>query len=301
MKDKNSMDSLRIAVIGAGTMGHGIGLAAAMAGCYVNLFDSNSEVLMSAKTRIDVEIEQGLARKKLGDLQADEIKQNIRFIQNLELAVRDADLVIEAIPEVMHLKKALFEKLDVLCPDHTVFATNTSTMSPSEIAAATNRADRVVAMHFFNPAHKMKLVEIIRGLDTSQKTIDFVRNVATLMKKVAVDVDESPGFIAGRISCLVGNEAMNMLMEGIASAADIDKAVQLGLGYPMGPLELADLVGLDSRLKNVEYLHSTLGEKYRPPLILRKYVIAGRLGRKTGRGFFVYDQQGNKISPRENE
>jgi 3-hydroxybutyryl-CoA dehydrogenase len=161
-------------------------------------------------------------------------------------------------------------------------------MSPTEIAAATGRPDQCIAMHFFNPVHRMKLIEVIRGLDTSDATVEVVKQVAEKLGKVTVEVNEFPGFVTSRMNCLIGNEAMNMLMEGVASAEDIDKALKYGLNHPMGPLELADLVGLDSRLRNMEYLYHQLGEKYRPSPLLVKYVKAGRLGRKSGRGFFEY-------------
>jgi 3-hydroxybutyryl-CoA dehydrogenase len=161
-------------------------------------------------------------------------------------------------------------------------------MSPTEIGAQTSRPDKVVAMHFFNPVHKMKLIEIIRGLETSDDTVRMVKEVGEKLKKETVEVNEFPGFVTSRMNCLIGNEAMNMLMEGVASAEDIDKALKLGLNHPMGPLALADLVGLDTRLRNMEYLYQTLGEKYRPCPLLIKYVKAGRLGKKSGSGFYQY-------------
>jgi 3-hydroxybutyryl-CoA dehydrogenase len=199
-----------------------------------------------------------------------------------------ADLVVEAVPEELALKISLFTELDRLCPQHTILATNTSTMSPGEIGAATGRPDRVVAMHFFNPVHIMKLVEVVRSLDTSDETCQTVLDVAHCMGKETVVVQESPGFVTSRISALVGNEAFHMLMEGVASAEDIDRAIRLGLNYPMGPLELADMVGLDVRLRNLEYLHRMLGERFRPCPLLVKYVQAGRLGRKSRRGVYEY-------------
>jgi 3-hydroxybutyryl-CoA dehydrogenase len=168
-------------------------------------------------------------------------------------------------------------------------------MSPTEIAAATGRPGNCIAMHFFNPAHRMKLVELVRGIETTDETVETARDVAERMGKETVEVNEFPGFVTSRINCLVGNEAMNMLVEGVASAADIDKALKLGLGYPMGPLELADLVGLDSRLRNLEYLHETLGEKYRPSPLLRKRVAAGHLGKKSGRGIYEYTEDGDVV------
>jgi 3-hydroxybutyryl-CoA dehydrogenase len=197
----------------------------------------------------------------------------------------------------MDLKLELFRRFDGMCEPETVLATNTSTMSPTEIAAGTKRPDRCIAMHFFNPAHRMKLVELVRGVETSDETVEVARSVAERMGKETVEVNEFPGFVTSRINCLVGNEAMNMLVEGVASATDIDKALKLGLGYPMGPLELADLVGLDTRLRNLEYLHETLGEKYRPSLLLRKRVAAGHLGKKSGRGIYQYTEDGDIVRP----
>ena len=218
----------------------------------------------------------------------DQALARITTTTDLEEAAKDADLVIEAVLELMDLKIEVFQKLDKICKPETVLATNTSTMSPTEIAASTSRPEKCIAMHFFNPVHKMKLVEIIRGLDTSDETYEIARQVSVRMGKETVQVNEFPGFVTSRMNCLIGNEAMNMLMEGVASAEDIDKAIKLGLNHPMGPLELADLVGLDTRLRNMEYLHKTLGERFRPSPILVKYVKAGRLGRKSGRGFYDY-------------
>lgn len=188
----------------------------------------------------------------------------------------------------MELKIDLFKQIDELAPAHAILATNTSTMSPTEIGASTRRANQFVAMHFFNPVHRMKLIEIIRGIDTSDETVSIIKAVSEKMGKETVEVNEFPGFVTSRMNCLIGNEAINMLMEGVASAEDIDKAIKLGLNHPMGPLEMADLVGLDSRLRNMEYLYYNLGEKYRPSPLLVKYVKAGRLGRKSGRGFYNY-------------
>lgn len=287
-----------IAVIGSGVMGRGISLAAGLAGYAVTLYDVNEAALADARNFVSHELRQGVERGKVPQEKADQVLKNLSYASQLEDAVTKADLVIEAVPEILELKTELLSKIDGLCDEHVILATNTSTMSPSEMASATNRPDRVVAMHFFNPAHKMKLIEIIRGLDTSSSTVERIQHVCRRMGKEPVEVAESPGFIAGRISCLLGNEAMNMLMEGVASAADIDRAVRLGLGHPMGPLELADLVGLDARLRNVAYLHDTLGERFLPSPLLRKYVHAGRLGRKTGRGFYAYDENG-RILPEE--
>lgn len=278
----------RIAVVGAGTMGSGIAYAAAMGGFEVTLQDIDRAQLDKAMQSVVKNLDKQIGRGEITEGEKTAALSRIEATVNLEQAVSAADLVIEAILEVMELKVDLFRRLDTLCPRHTVFATNTSTMSPTEIGAATTRAGQTIAMHFFNPVHRMKLVEIVRGLDTSDETFAIAQQVAQRMGKESVEVNEFPGFVTSRISCLVGNEAMKMLQEGVAVAEDIDKAIQLGLNYPMGPLALADLVGLDARLRNMQYLHEKLGETYRPAPILEKYVKAGRLGRKSGEGFYQY-------------
>ncbi|MDQ0340740.1 3-hydroxybutyryl-CoA dehydrogenase [Caldalkalibacillus uzonensis] len=280
-----------LAVVGAGVMGRGIAYVGALAGFNVYLQDINEAALDKAKNDIEQEMSKSVQRGYLQQQQVEEALPRIFYTTNLEKASREADLVIEAVLEVMDIKIDVFKKLDQICPPHTVLATNTSTMSPTEIAAQTSRPDKCVAMHFFNPVHKMKLIEIIRGLDTSDETVELAKQVGSRMGKETVEVNEFPGFVTSRMNCLIGNEAMNMLMEGVASAEDIDKAMKLGLNHPMGPLELADLVGLDTRLRNMEYLYQTLGEKYRPCPLLVKYVKAGRLGRKSGRGFYNYENR----------
>ncbi len=205
-------------------------------------------------------------------------------------AARDADLIIEAVPEEMSAKIEIFTQLDKLSRPDAILASNTSSLSVTEIASVTSRAPRVVGMHFFNPVHKMKLLEIVRALETDEDTIATAVEVAHRMGKEPVVIKESPGFITSRINAMIGNEAFYMLQEGIASAEDIDKALKLGLNHPMGPFELVDLVGLDTRLHILEYLHKSLGDKYRPCPLLSQYVKAGRLGRKTGRGVYDYTQ-----------
>jgi 3-hydroxybutyryl-CoA dehydrogenase len=289
------MEVERVAVIGAGTMGRGIVHAAALGGFRVTLQDVDSGVLERALEGIQKEMQKAVERDRIDEGEMRGGLERISPTESLEEAVKEADLVIEAVPEEMELKLEIFGRLDKLCPERAVLATNTSTMSPTEIAAATNRPERCIAMHFFNPAHKMKLVELVRGLETADETVEAARDVAERMGKETVEVEEFPGFVTSRINCLVGNEAMNMLVEGVASAPDIDKALRLGLGYPMGPLELADLVGLDARLRNLEHLHQTLGEKYRPSPLLYKLVAAGHYGRKSGRGIYEYDEDGNTV------
>lgn len=279
----------RVTVVGAGVMGKGIAYAFAISNFQVVLNDICLEALQKAEADINQLLNDSFQKGFLSEVQYARAKENLQYDMELASAVKDADLVVEAVIERMDIKADVFQKLDKLCKSDAVLATNTSTMSPTEIGAQTSRPDKVVAMHFFNPVHKMKLIEIVRGLETSDETVQFAKEVATKLKKEYVEVNEFPGFVTSRMNCLVGNEAMNMLMEGVASAKDIDKAIKLGLNHPMGPLELADLVGLDTRLRNMEYLYQTLGEKYRPSPILVKYVKAGRLGRKSGRGFYEYN------------
>ena len=289
------MEAEKVAIVGAGVMGRGIAHAAAVGGFGVRLQDLSGEALESATQSIEKEMNKAVEKGKLEEGEMQKALDRIFTTEDLVEAVSGADLVIEAVPEKIDPKLDLFKKLDELCKPETVLATNTSTMSPTEIAARTNRPDRCIAMHFFNPAHRMKLVELIRGLETTDETVKIARDAAEKMGKETVEVNEFPGFVTSRINCLVGNEAMNMLVEGVASAADIDKALKLGLGYPMGPLELADLVGLDTRLRNLEYLREMLGEKYRPSPLLHKLVAAGHLGKKSGRGVYEYSENGDIV------
>ncbi|WP_433748416.1 3-hydroxyacyl-CoA dehydrogenase [Falsibacillus pallidus] len=277
-----------IAVIGSGVMGRGIAYAAALGGFSVKLFDVHQDALFNAEKEIASIFEKGLARGKISVSQMETSKAALQYTDNLQEAAESADLVIEAVPEKIAIKKDVFEKLDAWTKEECILATNTSTMSPTEIGSFTKRPDKVIAMHFFNPVHKMPLIEIIKGLETSEETVGIVRECAESMGKETVVVNEFPGFVTSRISALVGNEAFYMLQEGVGSPEEIDKAIKLGLNYPMGPFELGDLVGLDTRLNNLEYLHKTLGEKYRPAPLLVKYVKAGRLGRKSGRGVYDY-------------
>lgn len=278
----------QIAVIGSGTMGRGIAYTAALSGYAVKLQDISEQAIETAKQYIDSLLIQSMEKGYVTTEQRDLVERNLQYTTKLQTAVETADLVIEAILEIMDLKIETFKQIEQYAPEHAILATNTSTMSPTEIAAATKRPEQFVAMHFFNPVHRMKLIEIIRGMDTSDETVETVRTVAETMGKETVEVNEFPGFVTSRMNCLIGNEAMNMLMEGVASAEDIDRAIKLGLNHPMGPLEMADLVGLDSRLRNMEYLYYHLGEKYRPSPLLVKYVKSGRLGRKSGTGFYNY-------------
>ena len=278
-------------VIGSGVMGRGIAYTAALSGFDVKLHDINETALENAQQYIEKEMNKSAERGYISTEKVEAALKSITYTADFEETAKNADVVIEAVLENMDLKIDIFKRLDEQCPPHTLLATNTSTMSPTEIGAQLSRPDKFLAMHFFNPVHKMKLIEIIRGLDTSDETVASAKEVGERLGKQTVEVNEFPGFVTSRMNCLIGNEAMNMLMEGVATAEDIDKALKLGLNHPMGPLELADLVGLDTRLRNMEYLYQTLGEKYRPCPLLIKYVKAGRLGRKSGSGFYNYDKK----------
>ena len=280
-----------VAVIGSGLMGRGIAYCAAAGGFRTALHDVSAEALERARSRIRADLDEGVARGKLKPPEATAALEQLSLEPELESAVRGADFVIEAVPEDIGLKLATFARLDALCAEEVVLASNTSALSVTEIAAGTRRPQRVLGMHFFNPVPKMKLVEIVRALDTSDAAIAATAEVARRMGKETVVVKESPGFITSRINAMIGNEAFLILQEGVATAADIDKAVKLGLNHPMGPFEMADLVGLDTRLAVLEFLHKSLGEKYRPAPLLVEHVKAGRLGRKVGRGVYDYGEK----------
>ncbi|MFL6299380.1 MAG: 3-hydroxyacyl-CoA dehydrogenase NAD-binding domain-containing protein [Terriglobales bacterium] len=277
-----------IAVIGAGIMGRGIAHAAALGGYCTILEDILPASLRKAEGEIRSNLDKAVELGKVQKNDADAAFSRIEYAGSVEDAVRQADLVIEAVPEEIESKIEIFTLLDKVSKPHTILATNTSSLSVTEIASVTYRAKKCLGMHFFNPVHKMKLLEIVRALETDDETLAACVEVGKRMGKEVVVVKESPGFITSRINAMIGNEAFYMLQEGIASAADIDKALKLGLNHPMGPFELVDLVGLDTRLHILEYLHRTLGEKFKPSPLLIQYVKAGRLGRKSGRGVFEY-------------
>lgn len=278
----------RVAVLGAGTMGHGIAHAAAAAGFETCLYDVAAEALAQAREAIDGIVSRGVELGKVSVTGAAGVINRLSFTTDLGLAVREADFVIEAVPERMGLKLEVLGAVERAAPAQAVLATNTSALSVTEMAAALAAPGRLAGMHFFNPVHKMKLVEVVRALETAPATVEAIERVARRMGKETVRVRESPGFVTSRVNALIGNEAFYMLEEGVASARDIDTALRLGLNHPMGPFELVDIVGLDTRLAVLEYLHATLGEKYRPCPLLVQYVQAGRLGRKVGRGVYEY-------------
>jgi len=282
------MEVKTIGVIGAGTMGRGIAYAAALGGYHTILEDVMPENLASGTAWIKHALDEGVRRGKVNADDATEALARIETASTVEAACREADFLIEAVPEEMELKLELYTLFDKFARPSAVLASNTSSLSIAEMAEMTYRPELCVGMHFFNPVPKMRLIEIVRAPKTSDETIAACREVGSRMGKEVVVVKESPGFITSRVNALIGNEAFAMLEAGLASAEDIDKAVKLGLNHPMGPFEMVDLVGLDVRLRILEYLHSVLGEKYRPSSLLKKLVAEGRLGRKTGRGVYDY-------------
>ena len=281
-----------VSVIGAGIMGRGIAHAAALGGYRTILEDILPASLRKAESEIRANMDKAVELGKVSRQDADAAVGRIEYAGSVEEAARAADLVIEAVPEELESKIEIFTLLDKICAPQTILASNTSSLSVTEIASVTYRAKRCVGMHFFNPVHKMKLLEIVRALETDDETIQAAAEVGRRMGKEVVVIKEAPGFITSRINAMIGNEAFYMLQEGVASAQDIDKALKLGLNHPMGPFELVDLVGLDTRLSILEYLQKSLGEKFRPAPLLVQYVKAGRLGRKSGRGVFEYPETG---------
>jgi len=287
-----------IAVIGAGIMGRGIAHAAALGGYRTVLEDLLPTALRRAESEIRANLDKAVELGKVAAPEAKAAFQRLEYAGSVEEAAREADLVIEAVPEEMESKIEIFTLLDKICRPSTILASNTSSLSVTEIASVTYRARKCLGMHFFNPVHKMKLLEVVRALETDDDTLATAVEVGKSMGKEVVVIKESPGFITSRINAMIGNEAFYMLQEGIASAADIDKALKLGLNHPMGPFELVDLVGLDTRLNILEYLHKSLGEKFRPAPLLVQYVKAGRLGRKSGRGVYEYPESAAETSAR---
>jgi 3-hydroxybutyryl-CoA dehydrogenase len=284
------MSISEIAVIGAGTMGNGIAQVAAQAGLSVALEDVTTELASRGLANIEANLKRGVERGKVTNDEMQAALSRIRLTTDLADAAAETDLVIEAIVERLDVKRELFAQLDRICRPETILASNTSSLSIASIAEATRRQDRVIGMHFFNPSHIMKLIEVVVGPQTSAETLSTVLGVAARMGKDAITVKDSPGFATSRLGVALGLEAMRMLEEGVASAEDIDKALVLGYNHPMGPLRLTDLVGLDIRLNVAEYLLKKLGtERFRPPEILKRKVAEGKLGKKTGEGFYKWD------------
>lgn len=276
-------------VVGAGTMGHGIAQVAALAGFPVALVDTHADAVARGVERIGVNLDEGVARGKVEPDARDAALARITSGTDAGAAAAGAWLVVEAIPERLELKTALFRQLDAATPRDAILATNTSSLSIGSVQDATARPERVIGLHFFNPVHINALVEVVRGSKTSEQTVHAALAFVKEIGKESILVNDSPGFATSRLGVLLGLEAMRMVEEGVATAADIDRALELGYRHPMGPLRLTDLVGLDVRLDIASYLHEQLGaEHFRPPAILRRLVEEGKLGRKSGEGFYKW-------------
>ena len=280
----------RVAVIGAGTMGAGIAQVCAQAGWETALFDAFPEGLERGMQRIDAFWDKGIARGKTTAEQKQTWAANLRAEPDMQTAVQDADLVIEAVPEIPELKASIFEQLDAMAPSHAILGTNTSSLSIASIANATNRGDKVIGMHFFNPVPIMELLELVRHEGTSEETIAMAQAAGEAMKKTTILVKDVPGFATSRLGVVLGNEAIRMLADGVASAEDIDKAMVLGYKHPMGPLKLTDLVGLDVRRDILLNLQRSFNDdRYAPHPLLEEMVEKGQLGKKSGQGFFDWE------------
>jgi 3-hydroxybutyryl-CoA dehydrogenase len=291
------MSVTTLGVIGAGQMGGGVAQVAAQAGVNVLLNDVSDELVKRGFAAIERNLDRMIQRGRFKPEERGRILKRIDVTSKLE-DLRHADFVIEAVVENEDAKIALFQKLDQFCPPHVIFASNTSSISITRMGARTSRADRFIGMHFMNPVPAMRLVEIIRGLATSQETYEATRTLAERLGKNTMTAEDFPGFIVNRILLPMINEGIYTLYEGVGGVIDIDTAMKLGTNQPMGPLELADLIGLDTCLAIMEVMHRVFGDdKYRPCPLLKKYVDAGYLGRKVGRGFYTYDAQGNPIAP----
>jgi 3-hydroxybutyryl-CoA dehydrogenase len=278
----------QITVLGAGTMGHGIAHAAMTAGYETTMYDVAPAAVEKGRRAINGVLDTGVELGKVTSADAAAARARLRTTTSLADALEGSRFIIEAAPEQIALKLALLAEIERLAPADAVVASNTSSLSLTEMAAVLARPGRLAGMHFFNPVHKMKLVEIVRALESSDETLGAIEDVARTMGKDTVVVRDSAGFVTSRVNAMIGNEAFYMLQEQVASARDIDKALKLGLNHPMGPFELVDIVGLDTRLSVLEFLHKSLGEKYRPCPLLVQHVKAGRLGKKVGRGVYDY-------------
>lgn len=283
------MEIKKIAVLGAGQMGSGIAQVAASSGYRVSLMDVTEQVLDKGLKSIEKSLERFVKAGKMDEERAREVIGFISTTITLAEAVEGAQVVIEAVPEDLDLKKEIFAELEGLCPGETILASNTTELSITGIASVTGCPDRVIGMHWFNPPPLMRLVEVVAGVDTSEETVQTILDLAHKMGKETVLVKDAQGFVTSRVLAAHMLECMRVLEEGVASAEDIDKAVRLGLNYPMGPFELADYVGLDTMMFAAEGLTEAYGDRFRAPQILRKLVEAGHLGRKTGRGFYGYE------------
>lgn len=281
------MEVKKIAVIGAGIMGGGIAQTAAQSGFDVILTDVSRELAETGFSKVKERLERRAADGKISPQEKEKTLSRIVISAGLE-ECRNSDLIVEAVAEKEDIKRDIFQQLDGLCPGHTIFATNTSTISITRLAGATGRSEHFLGMHFMNPAYVMRLVEIIRGQATSEATVGVIRSVSTKMGKTPVVVQDSPGFVSNRVLMPMINEAIYCLQEGISLRDDIDTVMKLGANHPLGPLELADFIGLDTCLQILVILEEELGEKFRPCPLLKNMVASGRLGRKSGEGFYEY-------------
>lgn len=270
-------------------MGHGIAQVSAMAGHDVVVRDLKEELVEKGLEAIETNLQGGVDREKVTETEMDETLDRLSGTTSLPDAVTDADLVIEAVPEDMDIKKGTFEEVEGHAPEDTIIASNTSSLSLTEIASALDDPGRAIGLHFFNPVHLMQLVEIVVAEQTNDETIGAAEEFVEGIDRVPIVVQDSPGFATSRLGVALGVEAMRMVQEGVASPRDIDQAMELGYNHPMGPIELGDVVGLDVRLGILEHLREELGERFRPPQALKQKVRAGKLGRKTGEGFYVWE------------
>ena len=284
-----------VIVVGSGLMGIGIAHAFASSGFSTTLIDTNADALEKARSSIHGILDGGVNLGKVSAEDAVAAKSRLITIERLAEAPADASLLVETVSENLSIKQSVAGEAAQLLSEDAIIATNTSALSVTEIAAVVPKPERVIGMHFFNPVHKMKLVELVLGIATDEKTVAKSRQWCESIGKTSILVNESPGLTTSRMSAMLGNEAMWMLQEGTASAEDIDTALRMGFNHPMGPLELGDLTGWDTRLSVLKYLHSTLGEKFRPCPLIIKMVASGRLGRKTGHGVYKYDEQGKRV------
>lgn len=283
--------TLRVAVIGAGTMGHGIAYTAALAGCTVTLTDARSNALHGARAKIETLLANGLTRGKLTAADRAAASERLRTTPDLRDAASNADVVIEAIVEQLAVKQRVLADVERVAPGGALFASNTSSLSIGDIGAALHAPGRLVGLHFFNPVHAMRLIEVVTHASNDAATVAQAVAFVRRLGKEPIVVRDSPGFASSRLGVVLGLEAMRMLQEGVASAEDIDKAMELGYNHPMGPLKLTDLVGLDVRLAIAEYLHEQLGlPHYAPPQILKEKVAKGELGKKSGKGFYAWGE-----------